>query len=76
MNPDGRGILARLDATDEEIAKAWGQALSTAFRAHKRAGVPVATWDDEDHCVILISAEDVVIPDHEESETVLSKIAR
>ncbi len=76
MNPEGKGILARLDATDEEIARAWGHALSAAFREHKRAGIPVATWDDENHRVILIPAEDVVIPDPQEAEAVPSRAAR
>ena len=76
MNPDGRGILARLDATDEEIAEAWGHALSAAIRNHRHVGEPVATWDDEHHRVVLISPEDIAIHDQAEPETVDSKPTR
>ncbi len=75
MNPEGKGILARLEATDEEIADAWGHAISAAIRDHRRADVPVAMWDDEHHCVIMISAKDVENSERQMSGEVASKTA-
>jgi hypothetical protein len=62
MNPDGQGILARMDATDEAISLAWGEAISIAFRSHRKAGVPIASWDPETHRVVLIPPDEVAFP--------------
>ncbi len=38
---DGKGILARPEATGEEIRQAWNEAVAIALRSTTKAGVPV-----------------------------------
>jgi hypothetical protein len=63
MKADGEGILANLDATDEEISLAWGKAIAMAFRSHERAAVPVAWWDDATRRVILSAPDELPVPE-------------
>jgi hypothetical protein len=70
MHMEGRGILANLDCTQEELSEAWSEAISMALRNHKRAGVPVATWDQSNHRVLLISPEELSIPSDESPESI------
>jgi hypothetical protein len=64
--------LANLDATKEELSEAWSEAISIALQNHKRAGVPVATWDDTTHRVLLISPEELSISVEESLESMVS----
>ena len=74
MNPDGQGILARMEATDEAISLAWTEAIAIAFRSHKDAGVPIASWDPETRQVVLISPDEVPIPGEDRLESVTSNV--
>jgi hypothetical protein len=66
MDEHGKGILGKRDATGQEIADAMGYAFREAAGEYKRAGIPIATWDWEKNEVVLISPEEIVIPDENE----------
>ena len=72
MIPDGQGILARMDAPDEAISHAWEEAIALAFRSHKEAGVPIATWDTETNRVVMISPDEIPMPSENRPEPVAS----
>ena len=74
MHLESRGILAKLDCTKEELSEAWSEAISIALRNHKRAGVPVATWDETNHRVLLVSPEELSIPSEESPEAISLKV--
>lgn len=63
MNEHGKGILANWDATDEEVAEAMVHAIDKALLAHKRAGVPIAIWDEEAKRVVLVPPEEIEVPE-------------
>lgn len=66
MKDHGKGILGRRDATFEEIGEAMGYAFREALKEHKRAGVPACTWDWENHRVVIVPPEEIVIPDEKD----------
>ncbi len=50
----------------EKIDKALGRAVRAALLDHKKAGNPVAAW--EDGKVVLVAPEDIVIPPDPDEE--------
>jgi hypothetical protein len=63
MTETAKGILADESATDDEVAEVMEKAIDAALRGHKRAGVPVAVWDWEHERVVIVSPEEITIPD-------------
>lgn len=60
---DVKGVLGRWDATSDEIREAMTLGIYRALREHKRLGVPAVTWDHERQCIVVISPEEIVVPD-------------
>jgi hypothetical protein len=65
MSAEPRGILADLEASDEQIAEEMGLAVRGALIAHQKAGAPIAVWDWDRDCLKIIPAEEIVIPEAE-----------
>jgi predicted metal-dependent phosphotriesterase family hydrolase len=57
--------IMRRFASDTVITEAVRRAVRAAILSHKRAGNPVATW--QDGAVVLIGPEDIPIPEEEET---------
>ena len=65
MNESYRGTLADMDASDEAIGDLMAEAVFDALRAHKAAGVPIVTWDWDADRMVIVPADEIVIPGDE-----------
>jgi hypothetical protein len=64
-------LLADRFAYRDEIERALARAVRNALIEHKRAGNPVATW--ENGKVVIVQPEDIVIPPDPDVEEMADK---
>jgi len=50
-------------ASGEEVARAMTKGVIDALRAHKLAGNPVVVWDRGRDEIVIVPADEIVVPD-------------
>ncbi|MDQ2730538.1 MAG: hypothetical protein M3Y56_02675 [Armatimonadota bacterium] len=66
MIESARNELARRFSSSQEVTRLIQKAIHAAILDHKRAGNPIAVWENGQ--VVIIPPEEIELPDLEEDE--------